>query len=87
MDNNHGHIVAIASAAALGALPALSAYNTTKSAVWNLCETLRAELTVGQKPGVSVTCICPGPIKTKMVDQLKNTIIEDMKYILPPLFS
>ena len=79
MDNNHGHIVAISSAAAFSTLPMISAYNATKSAVWNLCSSLRAELTIAQKPGVSVTCICPGPIKTKMVDEQENTILAPSK--------
>ena len=79
MDNNYGHIVAISSAAVFAASPMISAYNATKSAVWNLCSSLRAELTLAQKLGVSVTCICPGLIKTKMTDEQENTILAPSK--------
>jgi NAD(P)-dependent dehydrogenase (short-subunit alcohol dehydrogenase family) len=52
-----GHIVNIASAAALQPSRALPAYSTSKAAVLMLSECLRAELA---DRGVGVTAVCPG---------------------------
>ena len=83
MDNNHGHIVAISSAAAFLSVPLMSDYSAMKSAVWNFCGSLRSELAVAMKPGVSVTCICPGTIKTRIVLQLENTILASLRGSFP----
>jgi len=56
-----GHVVNVASAAAFMATEALSAYSTTKFAVFGLSEALRDELTAH---GIGVTAVCPGIINT-----------------------
>jgi NAD(P)-dependent dehydrogenase (short-subunit alcohol dehydrogenase family) len=57
----HGHVVNLASAAGVQANPALSAYSTTKFAVFGLSEALRTEL---REHGIGVTAVCPGLINT-----------------------
>ncbi|MHB8466941.1 MAG: SDR family oxidoreductase [Acidimicrobiales bacterium] len=52
-----GHIVNVASAAAFGPTPTITAYGTTKAAVLQLSRSMRAELA---PHGVGVTAICPG---------------------------
>jgi NAD(P)-dependent dehydrogenase (short-subunit alcohol dehydrogenase family) len=56
-----GHIVNLASMAALGPLPATTAYCATKSAVLGLSESLRIE---AARRGVGVTTVCPGAVAT-----------------------
>lgn len=58
-----GHIVNIASAAALIPLPILSAYSGTKSAVLSMTRVWRAE---GAMHGVGFTAICPGVMNTNI---------------------
>jgi NAD(P)-dependent dehydrogenase (short-subunit alcohol dehydrogenase family) len=58
-----GHIVNIASAAAVQPSKSLSAYSTTKAAVLMLSECLRAEL-AGHDIGV--TAVCPGFVSTNL---------------------
>jgi NAD(P)-dependent dehydrogenase (short-subunit alcohol dehydrogenase family) len=56
-----GHVVNVASLAALNPTPSLTAYSATKAAVLGLSEALREEL---HPHGVGVTAICPGIINT-----------------------
>jgi len=56
-----GHVINVASAAAFIATEALSAYSTTKYAVFGLSEALRDELT---RHRIGVTAVCPGIINT-----------------------
>jgi NAD(P)-dependent dehydrogenase (short-subunit alcohol dehydrogenase family) len=59
-----GHVVIVSSAAGFMASEALSAYSTTKFAVFGLAEALRDEL----KPtGIGVTAVCPGLVNTPIV--------------------
>jgi short-subunit dehydrogenase len=58
-----GHIVNIASAAALIPLPILSAYSGTKSAVLSMTRVWRAE---GAIHGVVFTAVCPGVMNTNI---------------------
>ena len=64
--NQNGGVINVASAASFGAAPMMGAYNTTKSAVVALSETLHAEV-VGS--GIHVTALCPTLVKT---DVIKN---------------
>lgn len=57
------HIVNVASAAGLAALPGTAAYNTTKYGVVGLSETLRGEAALH---GIGVTVVCPGMINTNI---------------------
>ena len=56
-----GHVVNVSSAAGYVATEQLSAYSTTKFAVFGLSEALRAELAPHR---ISVTTVCPGIINT-----------------------
>jgi 3-oxoacyl-[acyl-carrier protein] reductase len=58
-----GRIVNIASTEGLGATPFLSAYTASKHGVIGLTRALAVEL--GRR-GVTVNCVCPGPIHTGM---------------------
>ena len=58
-----GRIVNIASTEGLGATPYLSPYTASKHGVVGLTKSLAAEL--GAR-GVTVNCVCPGPINTGM---------------------
>ncbi len=61
-----GHIVNIASAAGRAPCPAVAIYTATKFAVVGFSEALRAELA---GTGVHVSAICPGLIRTGILDE------------------
>lgn len=61
--NRQGRIVNIASTEGLGATPMLSPYTASKHGVIGLTKSLAVEL---GRTGVTVNCICPGPIRTGM---------------------
>jgi NAD(P)-dependent dehydrogenase (short-subunit alcohol dehydrogenase family) len=63
VEQGGGHIVNLSSAAALGFLPGLIAYNVSKYAVLGLSESLRAE---AARHRVGVSAICPGIVKTNI---------------------
>ncbi len=65
-----GHIVNLASAAGLFALPQAGLYTTSKHAVVGLSSVLRAEASAH---GVSVTAVCPGFVLTPMLENVKST--------------
>ncbi len=60
-----GYIVNVASTAAYMPLQSLSAYCTSKAAVYMFSDCLRAELDAA---GVGLTTICPGVIKTNIIN-------------------
>jgi 3-oxoacyl-[acyl-carrier protein] reductase len=70
--SGEGRIVNIASTEAHGGQRFLSAYTASKHGVMGLTRALAVEL--GEQ-GVTVNCICPGPIRTGMT----SLIPEDMK--------
>jgi all-trans-retinol dehydrogenase (NAD+) len=66
MAANSGHIVNIASAGGLLAVPLLADYCATKFAVVGYSDTLRMEMKKFGCPGVKISCICPSVIDTGM---------------------
>ena len=65
----HPRIVNIASTEALGATSGNSAYAASKAAVTGLTRALALEL---GKIGITVNCICPGPIDTGMTAKVPD---------------
>ena len=61
--SSSGRIVNVASTESIVATPTLSAYSASKSGVTGLTRSLAVEL---GKDGITVNCICPGPINTGM---------------------
>lgn len=62
-------IVNIASTEALGATALHSAYSAAKAGVTGLTRSLAVEL---GREGITVNCICPGPIITGMTDRITD---------------
>ena len=60
-------IVNIASTEGLGATPGISPYTAAKHGVIGLTRSLAVEL---GREGITVNCICPGPIRTGMTDEI-----------------
>ena len=85
-----GHIVNVASMAALGPLPASAAYGASKSAVLGLSESLRIE---AARRGVFVTTVCPGVVATgigrtlKMVTGARGRSAEDTRRAIDALMQ
>jgi len=69
-----GRIVNIASTEGLGAIPYTSPYTAAKHGVIGLTRSMAVEL---GREGITVNCICPGPIRTNMT----AAIPEDHKTI------
>ena len=61
--SNCGRIVNISSTEGMGATPRISPYTSAKHGVIGLTRSLAAEL---GSQGITVNCICPGPINTAM---------------------
>jgi NAD(P)-dependent dehydrogenase (short-subunit alcohol dehydrogenase family) len=71
----HGRIINVASAAGEVAVPYMSAYNASKTAVIRFTETLAAEL---RERGIPVFAITPGPVRTAMTEELIATAEESV---------
>lgn len=72
--------IATASVAGLVSAPMSGAYNATKHAVVSMCETLHQEL-VGEHSQIGVSVICPGAVKTDILNLEKYGEVEgDVKY-------
>jgi 3-oxoacyl-[acyl-carrier protein] reductase len=65
--NGDGRIVNIASTEGLGATSGIAPYTSSKHGVIGLTRSLAVEL---GKSGVTVNCICPGPINTGMTARI-----------------
>src|SRR5207237_10870369 len=68
-----GHVLNVASAAAIAAVPGMGAYNVTKAGVVALSETLAAE---AARDGVGVTVVLPGFFPTNIVSDGVGTVEE-----------
>ena len=64
-----GRVVNIASTEAIVATPGLSAYSASKAAVTGLTRSLAVEL---GRTGITVNCICPGPVNTGMTNGIPD---------------
>lgn len=69
VERNRGHIVGIASLAALRGLPGHSAYSASKAYLATFMESLRVDL---RDTDVRVTCIYPGFVKSEMTAKNKH---------------
>ena len=65
MQSQHPRIVNIASSESAVATPGLSAYSASKSGVTGLTRGLAVEL---GRHGITVNCVCPGPVNTGMTE-------------------
>src|SRR3954452_21678957 len=65
VDRGRGSIINIASTAAFQPLPGSAVYAATKSFVLSFSEAIRTEL---RGSGVTVTAVCPGPVRTEFMD-------------------
>ncbi len=68
LQQNNGHIINIASFAALAGAPALSNYGASKAAVLALSESLYTELAASE---VAVSVACPAFIQTALLDNMR----------------
>jgi 3-oxoacyl-[acyl-carrier protein] reductase len=67
--SGQGRIVNIASTEGLGATPGNSSYSAAKAGVIGLTRGLAVEL---GRQGITVNCICPGPIDTPMTEPIPD---------------
>lgn len=75
-----GAIVNTASATALRATPGMSCYAVTKAAVIHLTSVAAAECAA---QGIRVNAVCPGPIRTPMLDHLPPERIAALEHGVP----
>jgi short-subunit dehydrogenase len=65
VERGRGAVINIASTAAFQPLPGAATYAATKAFVLNLSEAVHAEL---KGTGVTLTAVCPGPVKTEFAE-------------------
>jgi uncharacterized protein len=65
VDRGRGAVINVASTAAFQPIPGTATYAATKAFVLSLSEATHAEVS---DDGVSVTAVCPGPVKTEFAD-------------------
>ncbi|MFZ5573517.1 MAG: SDR family oxidoreductase [Thermodesulfobacteriota bacterium] len=75
---NSGHIVNIASAAGMLAIPLLGDYCATKFAVVGFTDALRMEMKKFGHAGVKTTCVCPSIIDTGMFTGFKPPLLNPL---------
>lgn len=72
LERGSGHVVAVASIAAMLGLPGVGAYSASKAAVVTLMESLRVDL---HGRNVKVTTVCPGFIDTPLIARHRRAIL------------
>jgi all-trans-retinol dehydrogenase (NAD+) len=75
IDSDEGHIVNIASASALVALPNAATYASSKWAVLGFTDSLREELEMAGRGHVGMSVICPSYINTGMFEGVKAPLL------------
>jgi short-subunit dehydrogenase len=65
VERGRGSVINIASTAAFQPMPGSAVYAASKSFVLSFSEAIRTEL---RGTGVTVTAVCPGPVKTEFTD-------------------
>lgn len=71
LERGSGHIINTASVAGMTAFEGMGVYNATKHAVVALSETLYREMH-REETGVGVSVLCPGIVKTRILDSARN---------------
>lgn len=81
LQRGSGAVVNIASAAGLRGLPGSPAYTASKFAVVGLTQALADEV---MQKGIRVNVICPGPVKTELLDSspVKDFLLKDAANLL-----
>jgi short-subunit dehydrogenase len=74
VDRREGTVINIASTAAFQPLPGSATYAATKAFVLSFSEAVHAEL---KGTGVTVTAVCPGPIKTEFSEVAGHRGVEE----------
>jgi short-subunit dehydrogenase len=74
VDRSRGSVINIASTAAFQPMPGSAVYAASKSFVLSFSEAVRTEL---RGSGVTVTAVCPGPVKTEFTDVAGIPGVED----------
>ena len=80
VERGRGAVINIASTAAFQPLPGSATYAATKAFVLSLSEAVHEEL---KGTGVTLTAVCPGPVKTEFMDVAGLTKAEEQ---LPGVF-
>lgn len=75
IERGSGHLIMIASASGLLAVPGLAIYSATKHAVVGFSEALRLELRKKGAKGVGMTIVCPSYISTGMFKGAKPPML------------
>jgi uncharacterized protein len=65
VDHGEGAILNVASTSAFQPLPTMATYSASKAFVLHFSQAIAADLA---GTGVSVTALCPGPVKTEFID-------------------
>ena len=78
MKRNEGHIVNIASAMGLTAVPRMGEYVASKFAIVGFTDTLRLELKRGKYSGIKTLCVCPSGIDTGMFPGYKAPLLSPL---------
>ena len=74
VERGRGAVINIASVASFQPLPGSATYAATKAFVLSLSEAIRTEV---RDKGVSVTAVCPGPVRTEFPEAAGMGAVED----------